>query len=77
MRRLPRLEGHRYVGLRDTMRVYDCDIESEFEQVKGRVEEEGLIRANLVQTFGPDTIEEARNRGFTRFALADGIVPTQ
>jgi hypothetical protein len=62
--RLPRLEEHRFVGARDTMRVYDCDQDVELEELRGRIASDDLIRANLIQTFGPDTIDEARNRGF-------------
>lgn len=64
MSRLPRLEHHRFVGLRDTMRAYDCDVEEQFDELKGRVESEDLISAKQVQTFGPDTAVEVRNRGF-------------
>lgn len=64
MSRLHRLEGYRYVGARDTMRFYDCDEEGQFEELSRRVEEEGMIGRNLLQTFAPDTPIEARNRGF-------------
>lgn len=66
MSRLPRLEEHRFVGVRDTMRVYDCDDETEAEELRTRIAEDDLIRVNLIQTFGPDTLDEARNRGFRR-----------
>lgn len=68
MSRLPRLGGHRYVGVRDSMRVYDCDVESEFEQLGSLIESDDLIRTKQIQTFGPDTVDEARNRGFSAFA---------
>lgn len=64
MSRLPRLEEHRYVGLRDTMKVYDCDDDVQFEQLKSRIDEGDLIRQKQVQTFGPDTLMEAKNRSF-------------
>lgn len=64
MSRLPRLEEHRFVGLRDTMKVYDCDDDAQFEQLKSRIHDGDLIRQKLVQTFGPDTLIEARNRSF-------------
>jgi len=46
------------------MRAYDCDVEEQFDELKARVESEDLISAKQVQTFGPDTLLEARNRGF-------------
>ena len=64
MSRLARFGAHRFVGTRDTMRVYDCDDKSDFEDLKERVESDGLIAANQIQTFGPDTLTEAKNRGF-------------
>jgi hypothetical protein len=62
--RLARFEGHRYVGTRDDMRCYDCDDEVQFSALQTRVIAEGLVGANLLQAFAPDTVEEARNRGF-------------
>ena len=62
MGRLRRFPDNRFVGLRDTMRVYDCDDESQLEVLQARTEEIG--DRNLFQTFGPDTSIEARNRGF-------------
>lgn len=64
MSRLRRLEEFRYVGARDTMRVYDTDDPDEAEMLEGRIVEDDLIRAKLIQTFGPDDLDEARNRGF-------------
>jgi hypothetical protein len=62
--RLSRFQDYRYVGTRDTMRVYDCDDESQFEEVQRRVDEEDLVGRKLMQAFAPDTLDEARNRGF-------------
>ena len=64
MSRLSRFQDYRYVGTRDTMRVYDCDDESQFEEVQRRVDEEDLVGRKLMQAFAPDTVDEARNRGF-------------
>jgi len=64
MGRLRRFADNRFVGLRDDMRVYDCDDEAQYELLARRVEEEGLVARALVATFGPDTLAEARNRGF-------------
>ena len=64
MPRLKRFEEHRFVGARDTMLVYDTDDPEQSEELSGRIERDGLFRRNLLQTFGPDEIPEARNRGF-------------
>ncbi len=64
MSRLARFEGYRHIGVRDTMVCYDCDDNDQFEELRSRVDGEGLIGANLLQSFAPDTLEEARNRGF-------------
>ena len=64
MGRIKRLDGFRFVGTRDDMTVYDCDDPADFDALSGRIESEDLIGHNLVQTFGPDTEAEARNRGY-------------
>jgi hypothetical protein len=65
--RLSRFQEYRFVGTRDTMRVYDCDDEAQFEEVQRRVDDEDLVGRKLMQAFAPDTVEEARNRGFRPF----------
>ena len=62
MGRLRRFEDHRFVGTRDDMRVYDCDDEFQYAVLERRSGE--LDGRNLIQTFGPDTLDEARNRSF-------------
>lgn len=74
MSRLPRFEAYRYVGVRDTMRFYDCDGEAQFEEISARVRDEGLVGQNLIQVFAPDTPLEARNRGFRPVVEADQTV---
>ncbi len=64
MARLRRFDEFRYVGTRDTMVVYDCDDPDQFEELQERVDDGDLVAVNLVSVFGPDTLEEARNRGF-------------
>lgn len=64
MGRLRRFADSRFIGLRDEMRVYDCDDEAQYERLRRRVDEEDLIGRALVASFGPDTLAEARNRGF-------------
>lgn len=62
--RLRRFEEHRFVATRDDMVVYDCDDEGQFALLSERVDEEDLMNRNLLSSFGPDTLAEARNRGF-------------
>ena len=64
MSRLPRFEEYRFVGTRDTMRVYDCDEADQFDDLEARVAEDGLLERKLLQAFAPDTVDEARSRGF-------------
>ena len=64
MGRLPRFGDHRYIGVRTEMRVYDCDDPEQFEALSEAVERDSLFQTNGLQTFGPDSLEEARNRGF-------------
>lgn len=64
MSRLPRFEGYRFIGTRDTMRVYDCDDEAEFDELRQRVDQEDLGDRLMLQSFAPDNLLEARNRGF-------------
>lgn len=65
MSRLRRFEHSRYVGTRDTMRVYDCDDAEQFGELDARVTEEDLLERTLLQTFAPDDLAEAASRGFT------------
>ena len=46
------------------MIVYDCDDPEQFVLLEQRVDYDDLLRRNLIQTYGPDTLAEARNRGF-------------
>ncbi len=64
MARIRHYEDHRYVGARDTMRVYDTDDTDQAEVLARRIEADGLWQHNLISTFAPDTLPEARNRGF-------------
>ena len=64
MGRLTRFEEHRYVGTRDDMTVYDCDDDAMLTRLQQRASAEELLRRNLLQTFAPDTVAEAANRGF-------------
>lgn len=64
MGRLRRFEGSRFIGTRDSMRVYDCDHPEQFAALEERMAADDLAARKLLQTFGPDTLPEARNRGF-------------
>lgn len=64
MARLTRFDDYRFVGTRDTMRVYDCDDRGQLERLQRRVEKDDLYQRDLLQAFGPDTLAEAANRGF-------------
>jgi hypothetical protein len=64
MGRLARFEDYRFVGTRDTMRVYDCDEELQLKALERRLAKDDLARRNLLQSFAPDTPAEAANRGF-------------
>ena len=64
MARHRRFETHRFVGTRDDMLVYDTDDDTQAETLAKRIDGDDLLERNLLQTFGPDTVAEARNRGF-------------
>ncbi len=64
MSRVKRFEEFRFVGVRDTMTVYDTDDADQTEALQSRIDTDNLVSSKLVQAFGPDTLEEARNRGF-------------
>lgn len=79
MSRLPRFEEFRWIGTKDTMRVYDCDDPAQFDQLKARVEGEDLLRRLQLLAFAPDTVEEAVNRSFKPWSPTTkewGKVPT-
>ncbi len=64
MNRLNRFEHHRYVGIRKNRKVYDCDDEKQFESLNEYLKNYDYVSLNLVQSFSPDNIDEAKNRGF-------------
>ena len=61
---LGRFEGHRFLGDRSTMTVYDTEDAGQRRELASRISEHGLLGRNQIQTFGPDSAEEALNRGF-------------
>ena len=64
MNRLDRFENIRFVGYRKNMKVYDCDNEEQFEKLMTLTNKVDYIKLNLIQSFSPDNIDEAKNRGF-------------
>ena len=64
MARIPRFEEHRYVATRDDMRVYDTDDDVQSEALSERIVAGNLLDRKQLQSFGPDNLPEARNRGF-------------
>ncbi len=59
-----RLEHHRFIGTRDDMVVHDTEDAAQAARLAERLEADDLVGRDLVSTFGPDTLAEARNRGF-------------
>lgn len=57
MERPTRFEHHRYLGDKRNQVVYDLDFAP-----KELIDE--LMAARTYQSFGPDTLVEARNRGY-------------
>ena len=57
MSRPTRFEHFRYLGDKRTQVVYDLDLAASDEAVAAAIDE-------LVAAFGPDTLSEARNRGY-------------
>lgn len=64
MSRLSRFEAYRFIGTRDTMRVYDCDQPDQFALLEERLVAEDLLGRKQLQSFSPDTLAEAENRSF-------------
>lgn len=64
MDRPGKFEHHRFVGDKRTQVVYDID---ELADADAHLVEE-LMEAETFICFGPDTLAEARNRGYRLFA---------
>ncbi|HLA67196.1 MAG TPA: hypothetical protein VJP05_06925 [Acidimicrobiia bacterium] len=64
MGRLRRFPERRFIGTRDDMVVFDCDDAAQFAALEARLAVDDLAAGNLLGSFGPDTLAEARNRGF-------------
>ncbi|MDA8897070.1 hypothetical protein N9J00_02455 [Acidimicrobiia bacterium] len=46
------------------MKVYDCDDEEQFKTLEVLFKEKEMLKNNKIQSFSPDTLEEANNRGY-------------
>ncbi len=57
-----RFEGHRYLGDKRTQRVYDLDALDTDERLAATVAD--VMTAESFVCFAPDTLAEARNRGY-------------
>ena len=57
-----RFEHFRYLGDKRTQVVYDLDLAGSDEGVAAAIDE--LLASEQFAAFGPDTLAEARNRGY-------------
>lgn len=57
-----RFEEHRYLGDKRTQTVYDLDLIDDDERIAAAVA--SIMEAESFVCFGPDTLAEARNRGY-------------
>jgi hypothetical protein len=67
MERLARFEDHRYVGDKRNQVVHDVDSCTDASVLQELVEAETFL------CFGPDTLAEARNRGYKLCRRCDGV----
>jgi len=67
-----RFEDHRYLGDKRTQVVYDLDTVTE-----AGLEDEiaDLVASERFQSFGPDTLEEARNRCYRLHRAQRDLAP--
>jgi hypothetical protein len=57
-----KFEHQRYLGDKRNQRVYDLDMYGRDERVTAAIDD--LMEAETFAAFGPDTLAEARNRGY-------------
>lgn len=62
MSRPSRFEHHKYLGDKSTQVVYDLDMYGSDDRVTKRVDD--ILAEETFLAFGPDTLAEARNRGY-------------
>jgi hypothetical protein len=69
MARPSRLEHQRFVGDKRTQRVYDLERYDADPRVAAAVDD--ILAAEAFVAFGPDSLDEARNRGYRpKFVVA-------
>jgi hypothetical protein len=71
MSRPSKFEEFRYLGDKRTQVVYDLDLTDTDPDVAARVEE--LMASEQFAAFSPDTIAEARNRGYRPYRTRRSI----
>jgi hypothetical protein len=71
MSRPSKFEEFRYLGDKRTQVVYDLDLTDTDPDVATRVEE--LMKSQQFAAFSPDTIAEARNRGYRPYRTRRSI----
>jgi len=71
MSRPSKFEEFRYLGDKRTQVVYDLDLTDTDADVAARVEE--LMASEQFAAFSPDTIAEARNRGYRPYRTRRSI----
>ena len=62
MEMLPTFVHNRFIGDKRTQEVYDLDELDESESIQVRIDE--LVESETFVCFAPDTLAEARNRGY-------------
>ena len=62
MKRMSVFENNRFIGDKRTQEVYDLDELDETESMQVLVDE--LLESETFICFAPDTLAEARNRGY-------------
>ena len=62
MGRPTRFEHNRYLGDKRSQVVYDLDLADDDPEVAARIDD--LMASECFAAFGPDTLAEARNRGY-------------
>ena len=55
-------DSNRFIGDKRTQEVYDLDELDESESIQVRIDE--LVESETFVCFAPDTLAEARNRGY-------------
>jgi hypothetical protein len=68
-----RFEHFRYLGDKRTLLVYDMDLIDTDTEVAGAIAD--IISSEKFLAFGPDTLAEARNRGYRPHHSIEAAVP--